>query len=164
MKVKLDDGAFMPERAHFTDAGLDLFSPADYTIYGYGGKSVVIDTGVHVQLPHGTVGMLKSKSGLNVKHGLVSEVRHSPIDWWKNWTPRTWATAYLEAREGDDMKEPTAEELLTLENEKLRWQIGELERTATGLRFRIKELEAIIESGKDTLSGRMAGRPADKKE
>lgn len=73
MKVKLDDGAFMPERAHFTDAGLDLFSPADYTIYGYGGKSVVIDTGVHVQLPHGTVGMLKSKSGLNVKHGLVSE-------------------------------------------------------------------------------------------
>lgn len=36
-------------------------------------SSAVINTGVHVELPEGTVGMLKSKSGLNVKHGLVSE-------------------------------------------------------------------------------------------
>ena len=35
--------------------------------------SFVIDTGVHVELPYGTVGLLKSKSGLNVKHGLTSE-------------------------------------------------------------------------------------------
>src|SRR5699024_3994422 len=35
--------------------------------------SVVIDTGVHVEIPEGYVGMLKSKSGLNVKHNLIGE-------------------------------------------------------------------------------------------
>lgn len=35
--------------------------------------SRVIDTGVHIQLPHGYVGMLKSKSGLHVKHDITSE-------------------------------------------------------------------------------------------
>ena len=29
-------------------------------------------TGLHVQLPHGTAGLLVSKSGLNVKHGITS--------------------------------------------------------------------------------------------
>lgn len=33
----------------------------------------MFDTGVHVQLPKNTVGFLKSKSGLNVKHGITSE-------------------------------------------------------------------------------------------
>lgn len=37
------------------------------------GGSRVIDTGVHIQLPHGYVGMPKSKSGLNVKYGITSE-------------------------------------------------------------------------------------------
>lgn len=71
MKIKLDAGAFVPVREHTTDAGADLRSPVD-AIVPLGG-SCVIDTGVHIQLPHGYVGMLKSKSGLNVKHGITSE-------------------------------------------------------------------------------------------
>lgn len=71
MKVKLDKGAYMPERAHSTDAGADLRTPHDVTIMPK--SSVVIDTGVHIELPPNTVGMLKSKSGLNVKHGITSE-------------------------------------------------------------------------------------------
>lgn len=71
MKVTLDMGAYIPTRAHPTDAGLDLRSPNDFVIPP--GGSVTIDTGVHVQLPANTVGLLKSKSGLNVKHGIVSE-------------------------------------------------------------------------------------------
>ena len=71
MKVKLDEDAFMPVRAHETDAGLDLMSPVDAIIPPEG--STVIDTGVHIELSYGTVGMLKSKSGLNIKHGIVSE-------------------------------------------------------------------------------------------
>lgn len=71
MKIKLDDGAYMPERAHETDAGLDIKSPRAVTIYAH--DSAVIDTGVHVEIPVGHVGMLKSKSGLNVKHGITSE-------------------------------------------------------------------------------------------
>lgn len=71
MKIKLDAGAFIPVRAHDTDAGADLRSPVDALIPP--GSSRVIDTGVHIQLPHGYVGMLKSKSGLNVKHDITSE-------------------------------------------------------------------------------------------
>ena len=71
LRVRLDDGAYLPQRAHDTDAGLDLRTPVD--AYVRAGGSTVIDTGVHIQLPPGTVGMLKSKSGLNVKDGIVSE-------------------------------------------------------------------------------------------
>lgn len=71
MKIKLDPMAWIPERAHDTDAGLDLKSPLNITVPARG--SAIIDTGVHIQLPPGTAGMLKSKSGLNVKHGITSE-------------------------------------------------------------------------------------------
>lgn len=71
MKIKLDRGAFIPTRAHGTDAGADLRSPTDAVVPAWGSR--VIDTGVHIQLPHGYVGMLKSKSGLNIKHGITSE-------------------------------------------------------------------------------------------
>lgn len=72
MKVQLDNGAFMPEYAHpGCDAGADLRSPVDFVVPEHG--SVVIDTGVHVELPPNTVGMLKSKSGLNVKYGITGE-------------------------------------------------------------------------------------------
>ncbi len=71
MKVTLDPGAYMPTRAHATDAGLDLYAREDTVIPA--GGSAVFDTGVHVALPHGTVGMLKSKSGLNVKRNILCE-------------------------------------------------------------------------------------------
>ena len=71
MRTKLDDRAYMPERAHDTDAGLDLRSPIDATVFPK--ESIIIDTGVHIELPDNTVGMLKSKSGLNVKHDTTSE-------------------------------------------------------------------------------------------
>ena len=69
MNIMLDNGAFMPEFAHKTDAGADLRSPVESVVPAHG--SVVIDTGVHVEIPEGYVGMLKSKSGLNVKHDLI---------------------------------------------------------------------------------------------
>lgn len=71
MKIKLDRGALIPTRAHGTDAGADLRSPIETVVPARG--SCIIDTGVHIQLPHGYVGMLKSKSGLNVEHGITSE-------------------------------------------------------------------------------------------
>ena len=71
IKIKLDPGAFMPERAHENDAGYDLRSPVTGRLYA--GEAVVIDTGVHVEIPAGYVGMLKSKSGLNVVHDIVGE-------------------------------------------------------------------------------------------
>ena len=71
MRVQLDDGAYMPDRAHATDAGLDLRAREDKLVPPKG--SATFDTGVHVELPPGTAGLLKSKSGLNVRHDLTSE-------------------------------------------------------------------------------------------
>lgn len=76
LKVKLDPKAIMPTRAHAMDAGLDLYSPVEGFVYCNDGiceNSLRIDTGVHVAIPEGYVGMIKSKSGLNVKHGITSE-------------------------------------------------------------------------------------------
>ena len=71
MKIKLDDGAIMPTRAHEDDAGLDIYATENKIVPAFG--SAIFDTGVHIELPKCTVGMLKSKSGLNVRHGLTSE-------------------------------------------------------------------------------------------
>ena len=70
MKIILDEGAFLPSRAHDQDAGLDLFCREEKIILP--GESAVFDTGVHVELPKGTFMKLESKSGLNVKYGIVS--------------------------------------------------------------------------------------------
>lgn len=71
IKVVLDNGAYMLEKAHNVDAGFDIRTPVN--AYVPSGDSVVIDTGVHIEIPRGYVGMLKSKSGLNIKHDLVGE-------------------------------------------------------------------------------------------
>lgn len=97
IKVKLDENAKMPQKAHSSDAGWDLFAPEDfvvpatrnvistatimqgYDVVGYKPVekpnigSITVNTGVHIQIPDGYVGMIKSKSGLNVKHGLIAE-------------------------------------------------------------------------------------------
>jgi dUTP pyrophosphatase len=81
IKIKLDEGkGIMPKRAHETDAGLDLCTPVDVAVErckwttkgGLIVGSAVIDTGVHVEIPKGYVGFIKSKSGLAVKHGLTA--------------------------------------------------------------------------------------------
>ena len=71
LKVYLEEGAKMPSRAHGTDAGLDIFAPKSIILYA--GNSVEVDTGVHIEIPQGYCGLLKSKSGLNVKHGITGE-------------------------------------------------------------------------------------------
>lgn len=71
MKITLGFDAKMPTRAFPTDAGLDLYARETQIVPAR--ESAIFDTGVHIELPEGTVGMIKSKSGLNVKHGLTSE-------------------------------------------------------------------------------------------
>lgn len=70
MKIKLDEGAKMPTRAHERDAGLDLYSREDADIIPYG--SAVFHTGVHIELPEYTYGEIMSKSGLNVHHDITT--------------------------------------------------------------------------------------------
>lgn len=70
MRVQLEKWAKQPVREHDTDAGIDLMTPQDFNIQPH--RSACVDTGVHVELPHGFAGLLVSKSGLNAKHGITS--------------------------------------------------------------------------------------------
>lgn len=70
LRITLDDGAYMPERAHSTDAGLDLKAMHEWVIKARG--TAVIATGVHIELPEGTCGLLVSKSGMCSAHGITS--------------------------------------------------------------------------------------------
>lgn len=86
MKIMLDEGAKCPTRAHEDDAGLDLYARETLTIYPYGEAEydaltrrsrkltncASFDTGVHMEIPSGYFGKIESKSGLNVKHNIVS--------------------------------------------------------------------------------------------
>lgn len=69
MRIQLDTGAQMPTRGHATDAGLDLYSMEDG--YVYAGEHAIFNTGVHVEIPAGYVGLITSKSGLMAK-GITS--------------------------------------------------------------------------------------------
>ena len=70
MRIVLDN-AYMPTRAHEYDAGLDLYAIEDGYIRC--NQSRTFDTGVHVEIPEGYVGFIKSKSGLMVNHGIVTD-------------------------------------------------------------------------------------------
>ena len=76
IKVKLSPGGIMPTRAHSTDAGLDLYSPDSLWIMGRDDKHkcyAEIDTAVHIQIPVGYVGDVKSKSGLMMKYNITTD-------------------------------------------------------------------------------------------
>lgn len=69
MNVKVFDGGYMPRRAHFDDAGIDLLTPEGFTLRP--GESRVVDLKVGFEIPVGYFGKLESKSGLNVNHGVI---------------------------------------------------------------------------------------------
>lgn len=71
MNVMLDEGAYMPERAHPEDAGADLKTPVRFCLRA--GSRKIIDTGVHVQIPKGYGGFVKSKSGLMCYSGVLTD-------------------------------------------------------------------------------------------
>lgn len=76
MKIKLlNFGGIKPDRAHYNDAGADVFSLEDYVINP--GETLKVPLGIGLEIPDGYVGFICPKSGLSSR-GLVSEL--SPID------------------------------------------------------------------------------------
>lgn len=71
VNVKLDEGAYLPVRAHATDAGADIRTPAKVIVPACG--SAIVWTGVHIETPPNCVTMVKSKSGLNIRDDIVTE-------------------------------------------------------------------------------------------
>lgn len=65
IKYELDEGACAPMRAHDSDAGFDLACKEDQILEPK--VANVIDTGVHVLIPEGYVGLVCPRSSFNVK-------------------------------------------------------------------------------------------------
>lgn len=66
---QLDEGAAHPRQAYKYDAGIDLALKHDLTVPV--GAHRVGDTGVHVAVPRGHVGMLFVRSSTGIKNHLV---------------------------------------------------------------------------------------------
>ncbi len=62
-------GARLPERAHPGDAGLDLFAAADIDIPP--GEARLVGTGLAIELPPGTEGQIRPRSGLALRHAVT---------------------------------------------------------------------------------------------
>ena len=62
-------GARLPERAHPGDAGLDLFAAADVDVPA--GEARLVGTGLAVELPPGTEGQIRPRSGLALRHAVT---------------------------------------------------------------------------------------------
>src|SRR5699024_7916118 len=69
LRIRRSPAVPMPRRAHPDDAGLDLASAEEVEIPA-GGRALV-DTGLAVALPEGTVGMVCPRSGLAARHGIT---------------------------------------------------------------------------------------------
>lgn len=69
-KFKPDDGVPLPLRGSTGAAGLDFRSPVDAVVPARG--SVVIDTGVGFEIPHGWCGQVLGRSGLGFSFGIES--------------------------------------------------------------------------------------------
>lgn len=81
LNVKLDKIAHIPTRAHFSDAGLDLYSPYPITVPA--NYFATVDTGVHIDIPKGYVGLITSRSSLMLKgittRGTIDAGYHNSI-------------------------------------------------------------------------------------
>lgn len=69
LRIRRSEAVPMPHRAHPDDAGLDLAS-AEELVIPAGGRALV-DTGLALALPPGTVGMVCPRSGLAARHGIT---------------------------------------------------------------------------------------------
>lgn len=70
---QLQPGAKLPERAHPSDAGADLFALESYEIYP--NEQKLVDTGVAVKIPRGFAGFIynrssQGKKGITIPHSV----------------------------------------------------------------------------------------------
>ena len=70
LKVKrLNPAAILPSYARAGDAGLDLFAVKALSIAP--GASALVPTGIAIELPPGTEGEVRPRSGLALKHAIT---------------------------------------------------------------------------------------------
>lgn len=75
----LDPKAVLPRYAHKGDAGLDLCSIERKSILP--GESVLIRTGISIELPENTEAQVRPRSGLALKHQITVLNTPGTVDW-----------------------------------------------------------------------------------
>ena len=81
VKVKrLDSRAKLPSYGSEYAAGADLYALCDGEVFIASGATALIHTGVSVELPQGTVGLIYARSGLASKKGLAPANKVGVID------------------------------------------------------------------------------------
>lgn len=72
LKVKrLREGVQLPQRQTDGSAGFDLHAAIDEPSTVSPGETLVVPTGLAMEIPQGYAGMIFTRSGLGVKHGMV---------------------------------------------------------------------------------------------
>ena len=66
---RLHPDATLPKRAHWGDAGLDLYALEHATLEP--GGRVSLRTGIAVEIPHGQAGLVLPRSGLALRNGIA---------------------------------------------------------------------------------------------
>jgi len=70
IRVTLDEGATLPTRGSEEAAGFDLYASSDVLV---GEQSTLVPTGVHMAIPKGYVGLIRSRSGMAYKNNVYTE-------------------------------------------------------------------------------------------
>ena len=73
LECMLKPGAKLPERAHHSDAGADLFACEDLEIYP--NEQKLVDTGIAIKIPQGFAGFVynrssQGKKGITIPHSV----------------------------------------------------------------------------------------------
>lgn len=64
----LTKDAIVPTKANYNDAGWDLYSTIDATIYAQ--QRMTVNTGIALEIPDNMAGLIWPRSGLSVKQGI----------------------------------------------------------------------------------------------
>lgn len=73
MKIEfwLDPHGTKPVKAHSTDAGFDFYATSTFDLLPQGQKTVL--SGVHMNIPAGYAGLIKSRSGMAFQEGIICD-------------------------------------------------------------------------------------------
>ena len=77
---KLNEGAILPTYGSEYAAGADLYACTDGPVVIAAGKSVLIHTGIALELPVGYAGLIYARSGLATKRGLAPANKVGVVD------------------------------------------------------------------------------------
>ena len=77
---KIDNRAILPTYGTAFSAGADLYAVCDSDVTIGSGKTVLIHTGLSVEIPEGYAGLIYARSGLATKKGLAPANKVGVID------------------------------------------------------------------------------------